>query len=153
MKKIIFAVVLIACSNVLTAQQLYDTTQTKKNTNQLTAEAYFKKAKSQKTTAIVLGAGGAVTTIVGLAIGLHGFASGFDFRHPDEGSSQMDAGSTLMIAGLSMCAASIPFAIAGKHNAKKAKLMLGTASISPLSTNKLFSAGVAIKTFSIVIPL
>jgi hypothetical protein len=144
MKKIIFAIVLIACSNALIAQQLYDTTSTKKNSNQLTAETYFKKAKSQKTTAIVLGAGGSVTTIVGLAIGLHGFANGFDFGHPDEGSSQMGAGSTLMIAGLSMCAASIPFAIAGKHNAKKAKLMLGTARISPLSSNKLFSAGVAI---------
>jgi hypothetical protein len=48
MKKIIFGVILIACSNALIAQQLYDTTQSKKNENQLAAEAYFKKAKSQK---------------------------------------------------------------------------------------------------------
>jgi hypothetical protein len=53
MKKIIFVVVLIACSYASIAQQLYDIIQSKKNENQLAAEAYFKKAKSQKTTAIV----------------------------------------------------------------------------------------------------
>ena len=91
-----------------------------------------------------MGAGGAVTTIVGLAIGLNGFANGFDFGHPDKGGSQMNTGSVLMVTGLSMCVAAIPFSIAGKHNQKKGKLMLGTASLSPLSTKKLFSAGVAI---------
>ncbi len=144
MKKIIFAVTLIACSNALIAQQLYDTIQSKKTENQLAAEAYLKKAKNQKTTAIVLGAGGTLTTIAGLAIGLHGIANGFDFQHPDKGGSQMNTGSVLMVTGLSMCVAAIPFSIAGKHNQKKGKLMLGTTSLSTLSTKKFLSAGVVI---------
>ena len=144
MKKIIFLTALIAFSYSSIAQQLYDTTQNKRNTNKLTAAEYFKKAKNQKTTAIVLSVGGVVIGTIGLAIGMKGFASGFDFQHPDEGESQMNTGSVLMIAGGAMIITAIPILIAGRHNEKKAKLMLGTGSVQRLSPNKIIIAGVAI---------
>jgi hypothetical protein len=93
---------------------------------------------------MVLGIGGAVVGSVGLAIGLSGFKNLFSPEGPDYGSSQMNTGSVLMITGGAMLLTAIPFSIAGKRNTRKAKLMLSTASLSPLSTNKLFSAGVAI---------
>jgi hypothetical protein len=81
---------------------------------------------------------------VGFAIGLSGFENLFNPGHLDNGISNMNAGSILMIAGGAMLITAIPFSIAGRKNERKGKLMLGTASLSSLSTKKLFSAGVAI---------
>jgi hypothetical protein len=84
----------------------------------------------------VLSVGGLIIGTVGLAVYLHGFKKNKD--------PQMNTGSVLMIAGGAIIVAAIPFSIAGRHNIKKGKLMLGTASLSSLSTKKLLSAGMAI---------
>src|SRR5215210_437358 len=101
MKKVLLSFV---CT-ILVAHSFCQTTATP-----LTRENYLKKSKNQKTTALVMIIGGAVTTTVGIAIALSG---GLDQATggPDADKGQTLA-SILLISGSAAILGSIPFYIA-----------------------------------------
>ena len=88
----------------------------------LTREDFLQKSKNQKTTAIVLAAGGGTLASIGLIEWSSGFSTGFDFSHPDTkaGSSEMNTGNALAITGGALALSSIPFFIASSKNKRRA---------------------------------
>jgi len=143
MKQLLIIILCTAFAYAAVAQELYDTTRTK-NRSELTTAAYFKKARNQKTTAIIIGASGLAVGTIGMFTGLKGFAKDWDSDPEHNGDSQYNTGTALMIIGGAMLVTAIPFEIAGKHNEKKATLMLGTQNTFQLQMKKTFAIGVAI---------
>ena len=77
----------------------------------LLKEDYLQKSKSQKTTGWVLLAGGTTLAVVGAII----FSDSDDWW-----SSDLDTGGFLMLGGVAVDLASIPFFISSAKNARKA---------------------------------
>jgi hypothetical protein len=92
--------------------------QTHNDTNVSEKMNYLAKSKNQKTAALVMIIGGAVTTTIGVAVALSG---GLDqaTRSPDADKGQTLA-SILIISGSAAILGSIPFYIAANKNRKKA---------------------------------
>ncbi len=147
MKKIILICTIISYAYASNAQLLKDTIQNLKLTDKELGMQYLKKGKSQKTIGAVLVVGGAVLGTIGLAVSLHGFAKGFDWRNPQRGESDLNSGTALAVTGGVMFVAGVPFVIMGGKNEKRGKLLLSrnTISMTPqMPPKKMLSVGVAI---------
>src|SRR5437867_6799605 len=116
MKKIILTCMIISYAYASNAQLLKDTIQHLRLTDKELGMQYLKKGKSQKTLVAVLIAGGAIIGTVGLAVGLHGFAKGFDWSNPRSGESETNSGTALAVAGGVIFVAGVQFVIAGSKN-------------------------------------
>src|SRR4051812_17399009 len=122
MEKILLALVCI----MLVADSFCQTT-----TTALTREDYLKKSKNQKTAALAMIIGGAVTTTVGVAVALGG-AVDCAYGNPTCGKDHTLA-IVLAISGSAAILGSIPFYIAANKSRKKAMSVAVIIEKTPLS--------------------
>lgn len=111
-------------------------------------QEYLAKSKKQKTTGNILAMGGAVIFTAETIIWASGFSKGWgDSNSSGSGDAATNTGTALMVSGLAAFAAGIPFAIDAKRNEKRGELLLQTdhVMISPRTSAKIFSLGIAIK--------
>jgi hypothetical protein len=112
------------------------------------ARQYLNKSKSQKTISNILLVSGGALLLTGMIISVASLQNGFDFSHPDNGSSGTESGGILAISGACILIAGIPFDLAARHNKKKAALLLRDEKLKPGSSfisGRVYSIGISIQ--------
>ncbi len=129
MKKILFICLSFWVILPKVNAQMLDTTLNKSK-HTVDANALLQKSKKQKTAAwILLGGGGALTTIgfiVGISQAANDFSNGISniFTNTNYSTSSSTGAIIMVIAGTGAMLGSIPLFIASGNNKKKAHLLL-----------------------------
>ena len=164
MKKFIFICLVSLLTTIQTNAQMHDTSNM--SMHKVNIELLLQKAKSQKTTAWILLAGGTGLAIAGLAIIAHDASNdaataGYNFAAalanvftlgsstytPQQEHKHSAAGPILAIAGTGAMLGSIPLFIASGKNRRNANLMLKdeTVFFNPLLNIKKHLLSIGLK--------
>lgn len=145
MKKILLLIILVSIAGTTFSQ---DT----ESTMILTKEDYLKKSKSQRNAGIALAVTGVGLAVIGGAVWMEGFSTGFNWIEPSSGGEEMGTGEALFVLGAVTTLCSVPCFIAAAKNKRKALAISMEMKYTPV-LKTIGVSNVSSPTLTLKIPL